>query len=214
MIRKHFLSKGFVQANQKSKDELLFEEDDHLVSIRVVNKEKLSDRNALLKEILDARQIEEETGRTYLALPNRYVAAIDGGILRDNGIGLIAYGEDDIREVVPAKHILHTREILTSEGTDALRYEIEELKRLYSEARDNISRLNDEVESLKSKMHSVAIAKEKARGVIEKNQFLESQNEEKNQAGTNLPAYFLRNPWLNVLSKRGKEKVAGEGSNE
>lgn len=213
-VRWHFLSKGYKEVRGKgSGKELLFEDGLHLTLVRILAKEDLSDRNAILRTIVSLNPREAKVNRAYLALPKRYVAALDGSILREMGIGIIAYDEGGVQEVMSAALFEKELESQRLEEAETLRYDIDELRRLYTELRREVSDLGEELAELRREVRSLkaenstakAMGMRKAEPVVVKGSVAE---------GRELPSFFADNPWLDVLSRRGKEDVAGGRADE
>ncbi|MEM2921718.1 MAG: hypothetical protein QXF26_05305 [Candidatus Bathyarchaeia archaeon] len=212
-VRWHFLSRGYQEVQrERSSRELIFKEGLHLTLVKVVTREELRDRNALLKAIVNLNPREAKVNRAYLALPKRYVAALDASILRDRGIGVIAYDDESVHEVLPAN--LFERELETPrlEEAEMMRYDIDELRRLYTELRKEVSDLIEELAVLRRELKGLRA--ERATIVTREQELRPSSEEASKVQDRGLPSFFSNNPWLDVLSRRGKEDGAGGRTDE
>lgn len=214
-VKWHFLSRGYHEVRHKGSDrELLFKEGLNLTLVRLVTRDELRDRNALLKAIVSLNPRDAKVNRAYLALPKRYVAALDGSILKDRGIGVIAYDEGSVQEVVPAVLFEREPESQHVDETETLRYDVDELRRLYTELRKEVMDLRVELTDLRRELRGLRTEEQTTVAVEERKERSRAAGKAPGTQGSELPSFFADNPWLDVLSRRGREDDTGGRSDK
>jgi len=177
------------------KPELAFTDGLNTTCLRVLRKSSLQARNKLLKAAMDSVSFTSTANKVYIALPKVYATILDAAVLREQGLGLMLYDERGVEEVLPPKLFEHR-----SESKPSL--EIEQLKR-------RILALEKGVETLSSELIKIRSMKSLQLGP----KSLEPNGPP--VVGPSkpdlLPSFFEGNPWIDILSKRGREpeQVAG-----
>jgi len=166
-------------------------------------------RNRIIDTLLHLSSLRTEGTQPYIAAPRLLGATLDSKILRSSGIGLLLYDDRRIEETVKPEPIQRTtgNHASPSTSTDtALIAELAALKLMYSELEKNMSRMMNEFKSLQEgSLSSTTIS----RDPDPVRTFCSPQRPETAfQTGvldeSALPSFFTNNPWLDVLSKRGK----------
>jgi len=164
--------------------------------LKVFRRDDLQDRNTLLQVALRALSYTAVANRVYLVLPKVQAAVLDAAVLREKGLGLIVYDSKAIEEVLPARLFEH-ESVGARPSAD--------LERL----RSRISALEQTVEALVSELSKIKSVK------LEQLEIKRTHPETPAIAGREkpqpLPSFLQDNPWLDILSKRGKEsdQIAG-----
>lgn len=159
-----------------------------------------TNRQAFLNSIMKASALAGKSNRTYLALPKRAASFIDAKLFHERGVGLFTYDHRNIEEALPARYFEMTTMALpqADRATNAqFENEIRELRAQIDTLERTVQSLSEELMSLK-RMRSPSEPAEtqpptRALPVI--------------ATVDNLPTFFAGNPWVEVLSRRGREEA-------
>jgi len=164
--------------------------------LKIFQRDDLQERNTLLGVALSAMSYTEVANRAYLVLPKIQAAVLDAAVLREKGLGLIVYDSKAIEEVLPA-HIFEHNSAGAKPSAD--------LERLKS----RISTLEQTVEALVSELSRIKSLRTEQLEVRGRRQETPAMAEP--QRPQRLPSFLQDNPWLDILSKRGREpdQIAG-----
>lgn len=177
------------------------------VVVRVVEEGEGGDLlSAVIKSALDASE-----GRVaYVALPFKLLSKIGDRAFRLHRIGLLAYGDHGVLELVEGSPKKQMRRDERKDDTEALKVIIESLSMRISaieEALDSLKDLRRKVEELDSK---IDLLKEAGRVDVEQTSVRTEQEPKvqaarrvRHQVRTELPDFLEGNPWIEVLSSRG-----------
>jgi len=140
-------------------------------------------------------------------------ATIDASIFRAHGIGLLFFDERRIDEAVPPQPLQATRTQLTPTPAQdpALVSELATLKSMYLEMERNLTQLRDDLKNLHETPRNGGFAPQLSHPPLGGVPTVPVYTPPITQGGP-LPSYFSNNPWLEVLSKRGRsenEPLAG-----
>ncbi|RLF16879.1 MAG: hypothetical protein DRJ66_02330 [Thermoprotei archaeon] len=222
-LKEYFTSRGFqilVKGEIQLPEEffeyidLLFRDARNIVAIKLIP--DLISKDQLTEVLTKAAVLREYIDKVYVAISAKYKALVNGRLFTSSGIGLILVSEDgEINEVIPprpsprrTKEIIHT-EIVNE--IKALRDEILRLKRQYSDLARKVEELKElakEVEELRGRVSELSASLER-REVISLGGVSVREKEEATVSIPNkeeLPSYLRDNTWLQVLSRRGKER--------
>ncbi len=183
-------------ASAEEKPDLAFTDGRTTTYLKVFEKDDLEERNSLLQVALSAMSYLQVANRAYLVLPKVHAAIMDAAILRERGLGLIVYDSKRVEEVLPASLFEHD----TASAKPSL-----DLERLKS----RISALERTVETLASELSRIKSTK------LEQLEARKAYPEIPVAIGPQkpqpLPSFLQDNPWLDILSKRGREsdQIAG-----
>ena len=204
----YFLAMGAQQASEKpSSASLSFTIGNQRVNVVVAKNDTLT-QSAIIESILGLATLRASSDQLYLAAPRLLGVTVDAGIFRSYGIGLILYDERRIDEAVPPQIIQISQPATALPGPDPSTIaQLTELKSMYSEMKNAIVRLREEMKTLQEN------PKEPLAPSIEiPHQTVIHEEPTLNQNAGQLPSFFTNNPWLDVLSKRGRdhgEPIAG-----
>ena len=162
----------------------------------------------MIETLLHLSSLRFEGTQPYIAAPRLLCATLDSQILRSSGIGLLVYDERRIEEVIEPGSIqpsIQIRQKQTLSNSDKpLLAELTELKSKYAELEQNISRMSAEFKSIQ--MHAFTSTQPSHTPILEHlDTFQPSTTEfQSTLQEDSLPSFFANNPWLDVLSKRGR----------
>jgi len=147
---------------------------------------------------MNATALAGKSNRTYLALPKNAASLTDARLFHERGIGLFTYDHRNVEEALPAR-CFETANVAvpqTNEATnDRFENEIRELRAQIDTLERTVHSLSEELMSLRR----VPSAPEPVE-VFPSTRTLTTID-----AVESLPTFFAGNPWLEVLSRRGRE---------
>jgi len=177
----------------------------------ILKPDDLVQRNAVLDAILTLSTLRHAYQLAYLAAPRLFGAGVDSSMFSSRGIGLLLYDERRIDEAVPAQplHAEPQTPSVIQNDDKAVVTELASLKTMYLEMERTINQLRTDITTLLNTQPP----NEEAFRVSPSPRIMtppETFHQNGMPAG-DLPSYFMNNPWLDVLSKRGSggEPVAG-----
>ena len=182
------------------------------VHVMVLKTQDLAQRNAIIDTVLKLSSLRNSYQTVYLAAPRLLGATIDASIFRAHGIGLLFFDERRIDEAVAPQPLQATRPQLTPAPAQdpGLVSELATLKSMYFEMERNLTQLRDDLKNLHQTPRDGGLAPELSQRPQEIPR--EAVFAPNITQGGPLPSYFSNNPWLEVLSKRGRsenEPLAG-----
>lgn len=191
---------GAQQASEKpTSASLSFTIGNQRVNVVVARDDKLT-QSAIIESILGLAALKTSSDQLYLAAPRLLGATVDAGIFRFHGIGLILYDERRMHEAVPPQMIQTTQPAPPLSPDPSTIAQLTELKSMYSEMKNAIVKLREEMKTLQE------TPKEPLAPYIEiPHQTVIHEEPAFNRNAGQLPSFFTNNPWLDVLSKRGRD---------
>jgi hypothetical protein len=177
------------------------------IHVVVLKKEDTFQRSKILESILSLASLRTSSNQLYLAAPRLLGAIIDAEIFRTHGIGLILFDDRRIDETIPPQLAHIPQREISAVGADAsVMAELVALRSMYQEIEKNLSGLREEMKNLQTTVTSNSNLPVPPQG----HQSTPSEPFYPNQ-DNRLPSFFNNNPWLDVLSRRGREgePVAG-----
>lgn len=208
----YFLAMGAQQteAAQIPHSNLAFVCGSEKIHVLILRNEEVLQRNKIIEAVLALASLRSSSQLLYLAAPRLLGASVDAAIFRSYGIGLLVFDERRIDEALPAKKLEPARseQEHPSPATEVMT-ELVALKSMYAEMERNLAKLRNDFETLQRTERNQSLAEPipLAHSAPRDPTFLGS-----NVSGTPLPPFFVNNPWLDVLSKRGRsgnEPIAG-----
>jgi hypothetical protein len=179
-------------------------------NVRVVflRAQDFAQRNCIIDTVLNLSSLRNSYQLLYLAAPRLLGATIDAAIFRAHGIGLLLFDERRIDEAVTAQPVHTTFVQATSQTHPSVVTELATLKSMYGEMERTIAKLREDLRDFKDTPRRAEITSEHIRptSMVSRDTVFAPID----RAG--LPSYFSNNPWLDVLSKRGRsenEPIAG-----
>lgn len=213
-LRHYFIAMGALgNENPSNPGTLSFVMGSERTLVTVLTITDLVQRNRIIDTLLHLSSLRSEGTQPYIAAPRLLGATLDSQILRSSGIGLLLYDDRRIEETVKPEPIHHTigiKQASPSSNTDTtLIAELAALKLTCAELEKNMSRMRTEFKSLQERaVPSAPISHDsdhvQAFGSLQRPEATFQLSMLDKGA---LPSFFTNNPWLDVLSKRGR----GEG---
>ncbi len=183
-------------SNHKNlKPDLAFAEGENKVFAKIITIEELNERNTILDSISKSVAFLKQANMVYVILPKLYASIIDGNIFYEHGLGLVTYDEKAIHEVIKPKIFDQEPKPERAELPNRFPGEINELK-------DRIKSLEQEVGTLRSQLNEI---RTRDRNVEILSRGTESSEINIPTQYEDAPEFMKDNPWIEILSKRGRE---------
>lgn len=180
------------------------------LSVSVLTAKEMIQRNRIIETLLHVSSLRSAGARLYVAAPRVLGATLDAQIFRSYGIGLLLFDDRMIEETVKpqitqAQEQLQPTPTLTSPELTLLS-ELVTLKSMYVELEKNMERMMTEFRSLRE---NVPVPARTLLQAPEHAPFeaIRTAPFSVDMRGNSLPSFFTNNPWLDVLSKRGRSEV-------
>ena len=199
-IRQRFMSAGLAESpvvDSGANPDMLFQGEDTSVRVVILEESGWANRQAFLDSIMKATALAGKSNRTYLVLPKSVASLTDARLFHERGIGLFTYDHRNVEEALPARYFENATVPVrqTNEATDD-RFENE-----IRELRTQIDTLERTVQSLSEELMSIRHTPSPVK-TFPTTKILPTV-----AAAQNLPTFFTGNPWVEVLSKRGREEA-------
>ena len=183
------------------------------VHVMVLKTQDLAQRNSIIDTVLKLSSLKNSYQTVYLAAPRLLGATIDASIFRAHGIGLLFFDERRIDEAVAPQPLQVTRPQLNPAPVQdpGLVSELATLKSMYFEMERNLTQLRDDLKKLHETPRNGGFAPQLSHPPLGGGPREPVYAPNITQGGP-LPSYFSNNPWLEVLSRRGRsenEPLAG-----
>jgi hypothetical protein len=198
----YFLAMGAQQVSETATSATLtFVIGDQRVNVVVVKSDVFT-QSKIIEAILGLGSLRGSSNQLYLAAPRLLGASVDAQVFRSYGVGLLLYDERRINESVPPQvlQIPQPAPLIASPQPTAIA-ELVELRSMYLEMKSSIAELREEMQTYrKTAVEAPVSSVDPQRPAI--------MPPEPVFAGSTgqLPSFFANNPWLDVLSKRGREQ--------
>jgi hypothetical protein len=209
----YFLAMGAHQTERTEipQNNLAFTLGSDKVHVVILRSEDFVERNKVIEAILSLTALRNSSQLMYLAAPRLLGASIDVAIFKPYGIGLLLFDERRIDEAVAPQLVQPTNVIQqASQAPDqGLFTELATLKSMYTEMERTIATLRDDLKTLRHDSETQTDTREPTISRIARPDPIFHSPD---ISGSQLPAFFSNNPWLDVLSKRGRsgdEPIAG-----
>jgi hypothetical protein len=179
------------------------------VHVLILKPQDLSQRNVILDAVLNLSALRPTYQLVYLAAPRLFGASVDAEVFRSRGIGLLLYDERRIDEAVGAQTMPRASSSEASEHpNDVLVTELATLKSMYLEMERTVDQLRHDLASLHNPNRQHGQRFELPEDTTELT--TPPSFPDASIRSGELPSYFINNPWLDVLSKRGngREQIA------
>jgi hypothetical protein len=174
------------------------------INVVILNTDAYSQRSKIMHTLLQLAALRRASILVYLAAPKLLGTTIDAAVFRSHGIGLLLYDERRIEEAVAPERIQEAQPALTFQTQDAtLLAEVTTLRSMYLEMEKNLAKLREDLENYRVGVGTQADATH----IIERRPVLAPEPIFAGKSNQ-LPSFFANNPWLDLLSRRGKEGEA------
>ena len=202
-IRQRFTSAGLAESpivDNGPCPDMLFQGEDTSVRVVILDESGWANRQAFLNSIMKATALAGKSNRTYLALPKNAASLTDARLFHERGIGLFTYDHRNVDEALPARYFEMTT-MAATETCEAVDHRFENEIR---ELRAQIDTLERTVHSLSEELMSLRRMPSTLEPV---ETFPSTRTLGTIAAAEGLPTFFTGNPWLEVLSRRGREET-------
>ncbi len=177
------------------KPDMAFTDNNNRIFVKIIDSEKLNERSALLDAVMKSVDFLKEANAAYLLLPKLHASIIEGKLFYNRGVGLLTYDKvGTIQEIIKPKILPQVnKENLVRMPEETLN-EIMNLKKRIKSLEQDFSKLKEEFDELRVKKVNI--------GSNEDGPKLYNLNAE---IHANAPEFMKDNPWIGILSKRGKD---------
>jgi hypothetical protein len=199
-------------ANSSNSGTLSFLTGSERTLVTVLEATDIIQRNRVIDTLLHLSSLRTEGTQVYVAAPRILGATLDSQILRSSGIGLLLYDDRRIDETVkpqPAHPSTETPQTLQDHSPDAtLLAELDTLKSKYADLERDMSQMMAEFKSFRENtLTPMPVSSELDRVPFNSFRQPETPFELDTPGEGPLPSFFTNNPWLDVLSKRGRTEA-------
>jgi hypothetical protein len=201
-IRQHFISAGLAECpvvDSGADLDMLFQGEDTSVRVVILDESGWANRQAFLNAIMKATALAGKWNRTYLALPKSAASLTDARLFHERGIGLLTYDHRNVEEALPARYFEMATVAVRQRNEaadDRFENEIRELRAQIDTLERTVQSLSEELMAMR-RMHFPEPVE-----TLPTRDTLPSIT-----AADNPPTFFAGNPWVEVLSKRGREEA-------
>jgi hypothetical protein len=210
----YFLAMGAQQSQDQSNPETLsFLIGNERVLVSILTAADIIQRNRIIGTFLRVSSLRSAGTQLYVAAPRLLGATVDAQILRSSGIGLLLFDDRRIEETIKPQAV-QTPTVMQPPITNptpdpTMLSDLATLKSMYDEMERNMNRMMAEFKSLRENAltHTSNL---QTPDLIRFEPIHRAETPFQSGAireGT-LPSFFTNNPWLDVLSKRGKTETA------
>jgi hypothetical protein len=179
--------------------DMLFQGEGTSVRVVILEESGWANRQAFLNSIMKATALAGKSNRTYLVLPKTAASLTDARLFHERGIGLFTYDHRNVEEALPARYfeIATVPVRQTNEAADdRFESEIRELRAQIDTLERTVQSLSEELMSIRRVPSAEPVEAFPTRNTLPSV-----------TAAQNLPTFFTGNPWVEVLSKRGREEA-------
>lgn len=219
-LKEYFIKRGFqilvreettIPQDLLEHVDLLFRDANNVIAVKAVT--DILEKEQFLASLTKATVLREYVDKVYIATSTKYKPFINGRLLSSNGVGLLLIDEEgNVQEAIPPRPTTRrTLRGIPKEYIDELRSlkeQINELRKGYSDLIKEIERfreiasevreLHNRILRLEQRLRGETVSLGKIEKVEESLETISIPNKEE------LPSYLRDNPWLQVLSRRGK----------
>jgi hypothetical protein len=174
------------------------------VHVAILKNDAFLQKGKIIESVMNLTSLRNSVNQLYLAAPRLLGTAIDAEVFRSQGIGLLLFDDRRIDETVAPRTFCQSQPQHVAEKPDlALVSEVRALQSMYLEIERTVSMLRADLKSFRDELTCAPSIPER----ISQPQIF--HQEPRFSAGSaELPSFFNNNPWLDVLSRRGREEVA------
>jgi hypothetical protein len=174
------------------------------VHIAVLKNDAFLQRGRIIESVMNLISARDSANQVYLAAPRLLGTTLDAELFRSHGIGLLLFDDRRIDETVAPQSIhIHQSETSDHDNDLGLVAEVATLKSMYLEMQETVAKLHEDLKNFQDNIGHVPSNLERI------HQSLVRPQEYRNTGpGAELPSFFNNNPWLDVLSKRGREEAS------
>ena len=210
----YFLAMGAQQSQDSSNPGTLsFLMGNERVLVSILTAVDAIERNRVIGTFLRVSSLRSAGIQLYVAVPRLLGATFDAQIFRSSGIGLLLFDDRRIEETIKPQSVQSPtvmQPTLTNATPDpTVLSELASLKSMYDEMERNMNRMMAEFKLLRENAPTHTLHIQSPEPVrFESTHRAETPFQSTMIGEGALPSFFTNNPWLDVLSKRGKTEAA------
>jgi hypothetical protein len=174
------------------------------IHVAILNSDAFLQRGKIIESVMALTSLRGAVNQVYLAAPRLLGTTVDAEVFRSHGIGLLLFDDRRIDETVAPQSFHHeTPDPMEPRLDPSLEAEIATLKSMYFEMEKTVTRLREDIKNYQETMGRPLTSSETSSNppaFDQERKFTRPEGE--------LPSFFVNNPWLEVLSKRGREETA------
>jgi len=173
------------------------------IHIAILRTDAFLQKSKIIESIMNLAPLTRSADQVYLAAPRLLGTTVDAGVFRSHGIGLLLFDDRRIDETVAPQSFHASHQEQRDQTPDpALVTEVATLKSMYLEMERTVARLREDLENFQQNISSTPAAPVRISPPIA------HQESRFTRVGAGLPSFFSNNPWIDVLSRRGREEAA------
>jgi len=204
---------GAQQCSDESTDprSLSFKLGNETIRVVTIRKEEILESSKVLDTILYVTSLRQTADVLYLAAPRLLATTIDSQIFKTHGLGLILFDDRKIEETIEGRIApeLAPKPINTAVPDQNLLSEFTVLKSMYAQMEKTIEDMREELKAINQSTRATEPRPPTRTESIEAPRPPTTYTITPHPAQGPLPSFFNNNPWLEVLSRRGRpEEVA------
>jgi hypothetical protein len=177
---------------------MLFQGGGSSIRVVILDEPFWTDRQTFLNSIIRATAFAGKSNRTYLALPKAAASLTDARPFHEQGIGLFTYDHRKVDEALPARFF----ETATVPLPHADKATADQFQNEVIELRTQVDTLERTVQSLSEELMSIRRTSSRQEPV---KPYVPARVLPAVATPGGLPRCFAENPWVEVLSRRGRE---------
>jgi hypothetical protein len=175
--------------------DMAFTDSNNRIFVKIIDSEKLNERSALLDAVMKSVDFLKEANAAYLLLPKLHASIIEGKLFYNRGVGLLTYDKGGaIQEIIKPKIFPQVKKEKLVRMPEETLDEIINLKKRIKSLEQDFIKLKEEFDELRVKKVNIGENEDGAK--------LYNLNAE---IHANAPEFMKDNPWIGILSKRGKD---------
>lgn len=174
------------------------------IHVVVLKNEDILQGNKIIGTVLSLASLRNSAQLVYLAGPRLLGASIDASIFRSHGIGLLLFDARRIDETVAPQSLQHVapQQQMSQKIDPGVITELASLKSMYAEMEKDIVRLREDLTAFQQESEKHLPQPPRPSPLLPTEPMFPGPN----ASGAHLPSFFTNNPWLDVLSKRGRSE--------
>jgi len=201
-VRHFFLAMGAQPTGQDAPDILGFTLGSERIRVVLLKNDALLDRGKLVDGIIRASSLKHQVELVYVATSRLIGTSIPANLFSSNGMGLLLFDDRRIQEVVTpqaSRPAPTPNSLPVADGF--LAKELTDLRAMCADLERTVGLLRREMDQLRSASLNHGSTEDTTTHV--KEQPTNAEFYQNTVALNNLPSFFVGNPWLEVLSRRG-----------
>ncbi len=178
--------------------------------VNILTAKDIVQRNRIIEALLHLASSRGALTQLYVVAPRLLGASLDAQIFRSQGIGLLLFDERRIEETIkPQPSFQNTQSQPTTTTPDpTVLSELATLKSMYFQMEKTLENIRAEFTSIKQGSEGKPPDLERGTPGFTFEPVMRAPSLLVEPAEGPLPSFFANNPWLDVLSRRGRSEVA------